>query len=169
MKTFQLKFKTLAFLLLFSFIFTGCKNNSKNGNKKEAYAQIQLDDGSTIDFKPSMFMGGANSSTTVGANMSDLNSTIMLSIRRPDDKPIKEGKVYDGRSAQISISNTQDGPLDEMYRSYHFKSEDGEEGEAKITVTALGENHSEGTFKGTLYSKSHKKIVVEGKFTNEKK
>lgn len=165
-------FKTrylLLLLILSSFIFTGCENNSKNGNKKEVYAHIQLEDGSTIDFKPSMLMGGANSPTTVGANMSDLKSTIMISIRKGENEPIEEGKIYDGISAQISISNTGDKPLDETYRSYHFKSEDGEEGEAKITVTSLGKNHSEGTFKGTLYSKSHKKIVVEGKFTNKKK
>lgn len=164
-------FKTryLALLLgVFGLLLVGCKNNANNENSADAHATIQLNDGSPIEFKPTMLMGGMNSPTTIRANMSDMKVTFMLVLKSSKDKPIEEGKVYENSRAQISLVNTKDKPLDETYRSYHYKSEDGEEGEAKITVTSLGEENSEGTFSGTLYSKSHKKVVVEGKFTNKK-
>lgn len=158
----------LIVLLIAGLSFTSCKNDSKNDPDTEAHAIIHKEDGSSIEFSPKMIVGGVSSPETVTANMSDMKLTFMIALRSSKDEPIEEGKVYDNIKSQISIINTTDATLDETYRSYYFKSEDGEEGSAKITVTSLGEEHAEGTFSGTLYSKSHKKINIEGSFTNNK-
>lgn len=141
---------------------------TKTKHKSDAYATIHLDDGSTIDLDVRRQSGKVSSSTSLTANLSDYGLIVMLRLKT-HDQPIKE-KDYTNPEADMTIKNvTKDGPLDEEYRSYYYTDADGNEGSTKITITELSEDHSEGSFSGTLYSKSHRKMTVEGKFNTKKK
>lgn len=170
MKSFILFAKIVFFLGVFGFILIGCKDNSKNDkatNKTDAYATIQLEDGQTIDLEVKRQKGFLSSPTNFTANMTDYGLVIMLRLDT-NDQDIKE-KEYENPQADLAIMNVnKDGPLDETYRSY-FTNEDGNEGETKLTLTSIAEDHSEGTFRGILYSTNHKKAVIEGKFITKRK
>jgi|GEM_PF-6456472 hypothetical protein len=176
----MLKTRRLVMLLgIFGLILVGCKDNSKNKNttdddsssktetKNDAYATIQMDDGSTIEMKISKQKGGLGSPTKFSANMTDYKLMVMLKLI--NSEPIKN-KTYKNSGVSLTIASVnKKSALDEMYRSWHFKSADGKEGQAKITFISISKTHAEGTFTGTLYSKSHRKVTIEGKFMTKRK
>src|SRR5690554_3929288 len=100
------RIKRLSLLLCISvLILAGCKDNSKNENvadnsksaktEKEivGYAAIHLEDGRTIELKPSSISGSAGDPTRLTANMRDNGIIVMLRLTSME-KPIKE-KEYD--------------------------------------------------------------------------
>lgn len=178
-------FKTRRLVLLLGIsilIMTGCKDISKNESdtdtntsskiekKNDTYAIIHLDDGREIEMKDKRPSGNSNAPSRLTANISENGMIIMLKL--DTYKTPLEDRVYeDPLEGQIVLTSiSHDGPLGkEAYRSYNT-NEDGKEGKMKITLISHDKNHSEGTFKGTLYSPSHKQAVVEGKFiTNKRK
>lgn len=175
--------KTIRLLLLlgiFGLILIGCKDNSKKDEstanntllktekQNDTYVTVDLDDGSTVEMKVKRQSGNARSPNILNVNMTDYSLLVILRLRSRNT-PIEE-KGYEDPDADITLKNVKkNGPIDEEYRSYYYKNENGQEGETKITVTYRGENHTEGTFTGTLYSKSHKKAIIRGKFNIQKK
>jgi len=177
----MLKTRRLVMLLaIFGLILVSCKDNSKNENatdddssskteaKNGAYATVHMDDGSTIEMK--LFVkqkGGLGSPTKFSANMTDNNLMVLLNLT--NSEPIK-AKTYENSGLKLSVTSLKKKRgLDEMYRSWHFKSTDGKVGDAKVTFTTINKTNAEGTFSGTLYSKSHRKATVEGKFEIKRK
>ena len=97
--------------------------------------------------------------------MTDYKVMVMFDLK--DSEPL-QNKTYE-KGAGLSISNMQgDMPLEESFRTGN-KSEDGKQGDAKIEITSISETHAEGTFTGTLYSLSHRKATIEGKFVTKNK
>ncbi|AFL81565.1 hypothetical protein Aeqsu_2102 [Aequorivita sublithincola DSM 14238] len=175
-------FKTKRLILLlgiFTIIITGCKNNSKTENGTDdtstsktetgngSYAIIHLDDGRDIELDAKTISGKAFSPNLPTASLTDYSLLLLLRLNFLEN-PVEE-KSYDVPYANITLQNVKkDGPLTEVYRT-QYKSADGKEGKTTITITSIGDTHSEGTFSGTLYSKNHKKAVIEGKFNIKKK
>lgn len=175
-------FKTKRLILLlgiFTVIMTGCKDNTKNENGTDekassktetetgSYAIIHLDDGRDIELNAKSISGQAFSPKLPTASLTDYSLLLMLRLNFLEN-PVEE-KSYDEPYANITLQNVKnDGPLTEVYRT-QYKSADGKEGKTTITITSIGDTHSEGTFSGTLYSKNHKKAVIEGKFNIKKK
>lgn len=176
----MLKTKYLLLTLgIFAFILTGCKDNSKNENGTDgtlssktetgtgSYAIIHLDDGRDIKLNAKKMIGQEFSTKLPTASLTDYSLLLMLRLDYLEN-PIEE-KSYEVPHANMTLQNVKnDGPLAEVYRT-QYKSADGEAGKTTITITSIDDNHSEGTFKGTLYSETHKKAIVEGKFTVKRK
>lgn len=174
------KTKKLLLLLCVSGLILGsCKDNSekellgektvstKTENTVEAYVTLHLEGGQTIELNPRR-QSGTISSTRLNVNMSDFG--LLLMLRLHDNKEAIEEKEYTDPRADIAIKNiAKDGALEEEYRSYYYESKEGKEGDTRMKITSIGENHAEGTFTGTLYSKSNKKATIEGKFNIKKK
>lgn len=174
--------KTKSFLFLLCIVgltLTACKDTSeknlsaektdstKTKNKVKAYVTIHLEDGQTIELNPRRQAGTINP-TSLNVNISDFGAIVMLRLH--DNKEAIEEKDYTDPRADIAIKNvTKDGALEEEYRSYYYESKDGKEGDTQMKITSIGENHAEGTFTGTLYSKSNKKATIEGRFNIDKK
>ena len=127
------------------------------------YANIKLQDGSTINLKPSSQSGHTNGPSQFTASLTDFEMVVMLQLTATDG-PI-EKKKYEGPEAGITVKIVgENSPIKEEYGSFFYINDNGEEGDAKIDFSSIGENNSEGTFSGTLYSKSGKKATIEGKF-----
>lgn len=182
--------KRLVLLLgLFTLIMTGCKDTSKNESvaddtsssktesdtdntsssktekKTGAYATIKFDDGRTIEMEARSQKGFLGLPNKFEGNMTDYKVIVMIELR--DSEPL-QNKTYE-KGAFLSISNMQgDIPLEESFGSNN-KNEDGKQGDAKIKITSISKTHAEGTFTGTLYSKSHRKATIEGKFVTKSK
>lgn len=169
------KAKSWIFLIcIASLLLSGCKDTSEkdisaknNVSEKQsaadAYVTIHLEDGRTIELDPRRQSGIINSKR-LNVNLSDYGIIVMLRLH--DNNEAVEEKDYTDPRADIAIKNVaKDGALDEEYRSYYYEDQDGNEGKTQINITSFGENHAEGTFTGTLYSKSQKKATVEGKFS----
>ncbi|MDQ7917941.1 hypothetical protein RBU60_10170 [Mesonia sp. MT50] len=186
------KTKRLMILLgIFGFLLVGCKDNSKTENaaddaslsrtkndtdntsssktkkKTGAYATITFDDGRrTIEMEARSQQGILSLPTKFEGNMTDYKIIVIIELK--DSEPL-QNKIYE-KGAYLSISNMKGKiPLDEKYQSNHNKSEDGKRGHAEIKITSISKTHAEGTFTGTLYSKSHRKATIEGKFITKRK
>ncbi|MGO3260391.1 MAG: hypothetical protein ACTIK4_03500 [Mesonia sp.] len=174
------KTKRLVILLgIFGLLLGGCKDNSENKNatdddsssiteaKNGAYANFHLDDGSTVKMNLSVKQkGGLGEPTNFSAHITDYSKLLVMLKILNSEQPITT-KTYEGVQLTVTSPKKKVG-FDEMYRSWHFKSKDGEEGQSKITFTTINKKHAEGTFSGTLYSKSHRKATVEGEFMIKK-
>jgi len=171
-------FKIKNILLLaaiFGLILSGCKDNSKTENATDddsssiteaengAYANFHLDDGSTVEMN--LFVkqkGGLGASTNFSAHITDYSKLLVMLKILNSEQPITT-KTYEGVQLTVTSPKKKVG-FDEMYRSWHFKSKDGEEGQSKMTFTTINKTHAVGTFSGTLYSRSHRKATIEGAF-----
>ena len=164
-------------LVVLSLFLYGCKDNPKNEESKAStntetivnieegdnYATIHLEDGSTINLKPSSQTGHTNGPSQFTASLTDFEMVVNLQLTSADG-PIEE-KTYESPEAGITVKIVgENSPLKEEYGSFFYINENGEEGDAILEINTIGENHSEGTFSGTLYSKSGKKATIEGKF-----
>lgn len=175
----MIKTKRLLLVIgLFGILLIACKNESKNEtevnktlvskNNKNAGAQatIQLDDGSTLEMKERKPRGNSNAPSRFTVNITDLDGVIIMLKLDANDTPLEETSYEKSPNATLVLTSTSSvGALgSESYRSYN-EDADGNEGEAKITLTSFGNNQAEGNFKGILYSPSHKKASIEGNFS----
>lgn len=175
------KIKPLLFVIgIFSLVLIGCKNNANNENEANnkassivesndgIYVEIQLEDGKNIVLNSPKQRGNLSSPSSLSVNMDKDGIVIMLKLNKY--KTPLENKVYDDPlDAQITLTSiSHDGPLGkEAYRSFN-ENENGEEGKVKVNLISHSENHSEGTFEGTLYSQNKKEATIKGKFKTKK-
>ncbi|SHF57582.1 hypothetical protein SAMN05444483_101646 [Salegentibacter echinorum] len=176
-------------LAIFGIILVGCKDISKNENdvdntsssktkngindsastsktrkKTGTYATINFDDGRTIEMVARSKQGILSLPSKFEANITDYKLIVMIEVK--DSEPL-QNKIYE-KGAYLSISNMKSEiPLKESFGSNNT-NKDGKRGEAKITFTTINNTRAEGTFSGTLYSKSHRKATIEGEFIIER-
>lgn len=161
-------------LFICSSFFVSCNNSSKkkenvktegteNKNSDGDYAKLELEDGNVIELKSPRQSGGRSLPSRFHLSLSGQGIIVILQLTSTDG-PITE-KKYGDIGLGITVKNLNG----EDYRSFFENKDTGEEGEAETTITSIGDKHVNGTFSGTLFSKSGKKATIEGKFATVKK
>lgn len=170
--------KTYTYVLLLcifscSLFFSACDDNTtktksvkteatENSNNNDSYVNLKFDDGNSINLVSPEQSGGRSLPSRFHASLSGNGITVMLQLRTTDG-PIKEAEYRD-----IKFGITVKDLSGEEYQSlYYNENETGKRGEAEITITSVEGDNVNGSFSGTLYSKTGKRTTVNGKFSTD--
>ncbi|MDQ7916591.1 hypothetical protein RBU60_03310 [Mesonia sp. MT50] len=158
---------SLAFLSLFFLFSCGDEKNNKSNQDDSATATITLDDGQELDFKSTFNTSASLMSQKFGIGFTNMNNGITVYMMIMSPKKLVPG-THDGyiKVSQMGKSNL----IEETYDSHYNKgAETKKEGNSKLTITTMNSDLAQGTFSGTLYSKSGKKITIKDGVFNVKK
>lgn len=166
----KLKTTILSLVVLSLFFLFSCGDEKKNKSDKDdgATATIILDDGQELNFKSTFNTSASLMGQKFGIGFTNMRNGMTVYMMIMSNEKLVPGT----HAGYIKVSQMGNSNLiEETYDSHYSKgAETKKEGNSKLTITTMNSDLAQGTFSGTLYSKSGKKIMIkDGVFKVKKK